>query len=61
MRRGEPSLPRARDNERTRPFGRCDRQVAPEDHLYEPGRPTGQNARYGEDTRMYRRARVRAS
>jgi hypothetical protein len=57
MRRGEPSPPRARPG-RTRPFGRCDRQVAPEDHLYEPGRPANQNARYGEDTRMYRKLRV---
>ena len=61
MGRGEPSPPRARDNERTRPFGRYDRQVAPEDHLYEPGRPARQNPRYGEDTRLYRNRNVTAS
>ena len=60
MARREPSPPRARD-ESTRPFARYDRQVAPEDHLYEPGRPAKQNGRYGEDTRTYRRAHVRAS
>jgi hypothetical protein len=60
MGRREPSPPRARDNERTRPFGRFDRQVAPEDHLYEPGRPA-KNPRYGEDTRLYRRLRVTSS
>lgn len=60
MRRGEPSPPRARD-EWSRPRSRCDMQVAPEDKFYEPGRPSGQNARYGEDTRTYRRARVTAS
>lgn len=61
MRRGDPSPPRARDNERTRPFGRYDQQVAPDDKLFEPGRPPRQNARFGEDTRMYRQSRVRAS
>ncbi|NXY98801.1 hypothetical protein HYE82_31365 [Streptomyces sp. BR123] len=61
MRRGEPAPPRARDSERTRPFNRADRQVAPEDHLYEPGRPAGQNARHGEDTRLYRKRDVKAS
>lgn len=60
MGRREPSAPQARD-ESTRPFSRHDRQVAPEDHLYEPGRPAGQNARHGESAGLYRRARVRAS
>jgi hypothetical protein len=60
MGRREPGPLRARD-ESTRPFSRYDRQVAPEDHLFEPGRPAGQNARYGEDTRLYRKLRVTAS
>lgn len=60
-RRDEPSPERARPNETTHPRRRYDRQVAPEDKLYEPGRPPSQNARYGEDTRMYRRAQVKAS
>lgn len=57
MRNRDPRPPRARD-ERTHPFARHDRQVAPEDKFYEPGRPAGQNARHGEDTRLYRRLRV---
>lgn len=61
MRRGDPNPPRARDNERTRPFGRIDRQVAPEDADFEPGRPPRQNARHGEDSRLYRRTQVTSS
>lgn len=50
----------ARD-EVTGPRTRFDRVVAPDDKFMEPGRPAGQNARANEDTRTYRRARVRAS
>lgn len=60
MRRGEPAPPRARD-EMTGPFGRIDQQVAPHDRDFEPCRPPKQNARHGEDTRLYRRTRVKAS
>ncbi|MGW4505717.1 hypothetical protein ACWENO_13865 [Streptomyces sp. NPDC004436] len=51
----------SRGPEQTGPRRRYDREVGPDDKYFEPGRPPGQNARYGEDTRMYRRARVRAS
>lgn len=60
MRRPEPDPPYSRPGA-DRPRSRYDRQVAPEDHLYEPGRPPSQNARFGEDTRMYRKLRVTAS
>lgn len=60
MGRREPDPLRPRPGA-DRPRSRYDQQVAPHDKDYEPGRPSGQNARYGEDTRMYRRARVRAS
>lgn len=50
----------ARD-EASGPRTRYDRVVGPDDKFMEPGRPAGQNARANEDTRMYRRARVRAS
>ncbi|MGW3321117.1 hypothetical protein [Streptomyces virginiae] len=43
------------------PRTRYDRVVAPDDKFMEPGRPAKQNLRANEDTRMYRRARVRAS
>lgn len=61
MRRPEPDPPMSRGPEQTGPRRRYDREVGPDDKYFEPGRPPGQNARYGEDTRMYRRARVRAS
>jgi hypothetical protein len=61
MRHLDPDPPMARGPEQTGPSRRYDRAVGPDDKLYEPGRPPRQNARFGEDTRMYRRARVRAS
>jgi hypothetical protein len=48
----------ARGPEQAGPRRRYERAVAPHDKDFEPGRPTGQNARYGEDTRLYRRLRV---
>lgn len=60
MRCPEPDPPHSRPGA-DRPRSRYDMQVAPEDKLYEPCRPPGQNARYGEDTRMYRKLRVTAS
>lgn len=61
MRRGDPDPPMSRGPEQTGPRHRYDRAVAPHDKDFEPGRPTGQNARYGEDTRLYRRLRIIAS
>jgi hypothetical protein len=58
MRRGDPSPPMARGPAQTAPRRRYERAVAPHDKDFEPGLPTGQNARYGEDTRLYRRLRV---
>lgn len=60
MSRFEGAWRSARD-EVTGPRTRFDRVVAPDDKFMEPGRPSGQNARANEDTRTYRRARVRAS
>lgn len=61
MRRGDPDPLMSRGPEQTGPRRRYEQQGAPHDKDYEPGRPTGQNARYGEDTRMYRKLRVTAS
>ncbi|WP_327300406.1 hypothetical protein [Streptomyces goshikiensis] len=61
MRRPDPDPLMARGPEQTGPRRRYDREVGPEDKLYESGRPPRQNARYGEDTRMYRKLRVTAS
>lgn len=60
MPRFEGTWRSARDDSSS-PRTRYDRAVAPDDKFMEPGRPGGTNPRANEDTRMYRRARVRAS
>lgn len=60
MGRPEPDPPQSRPGA-DRPRSRYDMQVAPGDKHFEPCRPPGQNARYGEDTRTYRKLRVTAS